>query len=75
MDEFDATELVPAKRAQAVLGVARNTFFESRRTGILWGFPAPRFIKKGGRIFYPQNELAEFLNNFKLIRKHSEQED
>lgn len=45
----------------------------SRSTGLLWGVPAPSFIKAGAsKIIYPVLGLDEFLARFKIYRNNAE---
>ena len=45
----------------------------SRSTGVLWGVPAPRFIKAGSKkILYRVSDLNEFLDQFESYSNNAE---
>ena len=65
MDEsssIDMEELLHPERAAEVLDTTSNTLKKSRNTGLLWGVPAPPFIKIGGKaIRYKRATLVAWI--------------
>jgi len=46
---------------------------QSRSTGLLWGVPAPRFIKAGSKkVLYKVADLDEFLAQFESYANNAE---
>lgn len=58
--------LLTTKEAARILNCAEITLHMSRTNGMLFGLPAPPFIKRGkhGRIFYKPKTLDEFNAQF-----------
>ena len=52
------------KEAAHMIGCAAQTLRKSRTTGILFGFPAPPYIKRGYRVFYKMPTLQKFNDQF-----------
>jgi len=47
----------------------------SRSTGLLWGMPAPKFIKAGSKkVLYRVSDLDDFLSQFNSCRNNAEVE-
>jgi len=59
-DPFLSTE-----QAAELLDCAKQTVYQSRTSGKLFGLKAPRFIKKGRQVFYRQSTLEKFISQFK----------
>jgi len=51
--------------AARVVGCADNTMRKSRSTGMLYGRPAPAYIKRGYHVFYRMPTLIEFNKQFR----------
>ncbi len=41
----------------------------SRRTGLLWHYPAPKFIKASRKVLYKKSELDAFLDRLPTMEK------
>jgi len=63
-DENNFRDWITNDAAARVVGCANNTMRKSRSTGILFGRPAPRFIKRGYRVFYKIPTLKKFNSQF-----------
>jgi hypothetical protein len=58
------TPLADEIAAALYLKSTANTLKNSRSTGILWGVPAPKYLKCGRRILYRFSELDNWINQF-----------
>jgi len=45
---------------------------KSRCTGLLWGFPAPMFIKTGRKVLYRKSDLDAFLEQLPKFQNNAE---
>ena len=52
------------KEASLYIGCAPNSLKQSRVTGLLFGVPAPAFLKMGYNIRYKVSTLDEWLSQF-----------
>lgn len=59
--------LLSDKEAAPVVGSTPNSLRQSRYTGLLFGVPAPKFIKLGRSIRYRFSELLAFRDSFPEI--------
>ena len=57
-------QLLPNKEAALYVGCAPNSLKQSRVTGLLFGVPAPAFLKMGYNIRYKLATLDEWLSQF-----------
>ncbi|GEM_PF-907958 len=48
---------------------------KSRKTGKLWGYPAPKFIKAKHQVLYHKSDLDDFLGNIPRYRSSKEAEE
>lgn len=60
------------KEASLMIGAPANSLRISRQTGLLWGVPAPKFIKAGNRIRYRKADLEAWLNQFQAVGNNAE---
>ena len=58
--------------ASRLLGAAKSTLKQSRHSGILFGRPAPPFLRLGRSIRYRLSDLLEFRDQFPEYRNTSE---
>ena len=65
-------EILTTRQAAAKLGIQAATLKQSRHTGILFGEPAPTFLKMGRSTRYKLTSLIEFLNQFPEYRNTSQ---
>jgi hypothetical protein len=56
-------KLYDTNQAADYLGTTMNTLKQSRNTGLLWGHPAPKFIKMGTAVRYRSDTLDKWLDS------------
>ena len=56
--------LLTTEQVAALLDCCKQTIYQSRCSGKLFGVKAPRFLRKGKRVFYRQSTLEQFMANF-----------
>jgi len=56
--------LLNTEQTAEELDCAKQTVYQSRSSGKLFGVKAPRFIKKGARVFYRKSTLEKFMSQF-----------
>ena len=49
-------------QAAAYIGAAKNSLKSSRRTGLLWGMPAPEFKKAARKVIYLRATLDKWVD-------------
>jgi hypothetical protein len=56
--------IIPTQDAARLIGAAPSSLKQSRYTGMLFGQPAPTFIKMGRSTRYKLSVLLEFVDQF-----------
>jgi|TARA_B110000908_G_scaffold155053_1_gene192904 hypothetical protein len=56
--------IIPTQDAARLIGAAPSSLKQSRYTGLLFGKPAPKFIKMGRSARYKLVELLKFRDQF-----------
>ena len=56
--------IIPTQDAARLIGAAPSSLKQSRYTGVLFGQPAPTFIKMGRSTRYKLSVLLEFVDQF-----------
>jgi hypothetical protein len=56
--------IIPTQDAARLIGAAPSSLKQSRYTGVLFGQPAPTFIKMGRSTRYKLSVLLEFIDQF-----------
>lgn len=64
--------LLPDEGAAEVLNSTKSSVKQSRYTGLLYGKPAPKFIKMGRSAKYRLSELLKFRDQFPEYQNTSE---
>ena len=67
--------VLPPHQASLYIGIDTrgDALKASRSTGLLWGLPAPKFIKVGTKkILYRISDLDEFLDQFQSYSNNAE---
>ncbi len=57
-------ELHNEKETAELLYTTPGCMKQSRHTGLLYGMPAPSFIKMGRKVMYKKSEIIKFRNQF-----------
>ena len=55
------------EEAAEFLGYKEKTLRDSRSSGILAGVEPPRYVKRGQRVIYAEEDLVLWLSQFKKI--------
>jgi len=53
------------------LGSETDILKQSRRTGMLWGQPAPKFMKASKKVLYKHAELTAFINSLDEFKSNA----
>lgn len=69
---MDNDSLLDSNQAALFLGAKSSTLKQSRHTGILFGVPAPAFLKLGRSTRYRLAALLKFRDQFPEYRNTSE---
>lgn len=72
--EITGLQLLSNKESSVYLGCAPTTLKQSRVTGLLFGMPAPAFLKMGYNVRYKLTTLDEWTSQFSettpLVKTH-----
>ncbi len=63
-DRPSYSELIDEKKAAKILDCAPSTLRKSRVTGVLFGKPAPPYVKRGRKVDYNVPTLHKFNAQF-----------
>ena len=69
---MDYDTLVSDKYAAPIVGARTSSLKQSRHTGLLFGKPAPPFIKLGRSVRYRKSDLEECRDQFPEYNNTSE---
>ena len=72
MNQENLEELLTTTQAARLLGAAPSSLKQSRHTGLLFGKPAPTFIKCGRSARYKLSVLIKFRDQFPEYNSTSE---
>ena len=62
--KYDITDELKTNEAAPILDCAKGSLDVSRCTGTLFGVPAPKYIKRGGKVRYVYGTLLKFNAQF-----------
>jgi len=62
--ETHESEFIDTVKAAALLNTTPGALRTSRSTGILFGKPTPKYVKRGGKVEYISKTLCEFNSQF-----------
>ncbi len=62
--EYDIDDELTTNEAAPIIDCAKGSLDVSRCTGTLFGVPAPKYIKRGGKVRYVYGTLLKFNSQF-----------